>query len=125
MSKPPPQKAHEPTDQTRKTVEAMTAYGIPQAEIARVIGVSIVTMRKYYRDEIDTAAAKANARVAERLYKTAISDGREGVTAAIFWLKTRAGWRETNRTEVTGPDGGPVAITEIRRVIVDPKKDAD
>ena len=29
------------------------------------------------------------------------------------------------RSEISGPDGGPVAITEIRRVIVDPKEDAD
>jgi hypothetical protein len=28
-------------------------------------------------------------------YRKATGDGREAVTAAIFWLKTRAGWKET------------------------------
>ena len=46
--------------------------------------------------------SKANARVAENLYRKATGDSREGVTAAIFWLKCRAGWKETSVREVTG-----------------------
>jgi hypothetical protein len=30
--------------------------------------------------------------------------------AAIFWLKTRAGWRETNIIEHSGPQGGPLEV---------------
>ena len=26
----------------------------------------------------------------------------------MFWMKTRAGWKETVRQENTGPDGGPI-----------------
>jgi len=37
---------------------------------------------------------------------------REAVTAAIFWLKTRAGWRETSLYEVSGRDGGPIEVSE-------------
>jgi len=33
--------------------------------------------------------------VAENLYRKATGEGREAVTAAIFWLKTHAGWKET------------------------------
>jgi hypothetical protein len=41
--------------------------------------------------ELESGAIKANARVAESLFRKATSgDGRESVTAAIFWLKTRA-----------------------------------
>src|SRR4051795_8852384 len=29
-----------------------------------------------------------------RLFRIATGSGREAVTAAIFWLKVRAGWRE-------------------------------
>jgi len=28
----------------------------------------------------------------------------------MFWLKTRAGFRETNKVEVTGQGGGPVQV---------------
>jgi hypothetical protein len=37
------------------------------------------------------------------------------VTAAIFWLKNRRGgdWRDVKSTELTGKDGGPVAVSEV------------
>ncbi len=71
-------------------------HGIPHHEIARVIGISEPTLRKYYRDELETAAIIANAAVANSLYRKATSDTHpQAVTAAIFWLKTKAGWKET------------------------------
>jgi len=38
----------------------------------------------------------------------ALGQGREAVTAAIFWLKTRARWKETTAVEHGGPEGGPI-----------------
>lgn len=73
----------------------MSAYGIPQEDIATVLDIGAKTLRKHYRTELDTGTAKANAKVAENLYKHATGEGRAAVTAAIFWMKTRAGWRET------------------------------
>ena len=105
-----PRAPHEPTPEARKQVEAMTAYGVPQEDICKVIGVSVPTLMKYYREELDTGAVKANAAVAQSLYKKATGDGKQSVTAAIFWLKTRAGWKETVVNEHTGEDGGPVKM---------------
>ena len=102
------QASHEPTDQTRRTVESMSAYGIPQERIASVIGVDSKTLRKHYRDELDNAETKANAKVAESLYRKATGEGQGAVTAAIFWLKTRAGWRDVMAHEHSGPDAGPI-----------------
>ena len=39
------------------------------------------------------------------------------MTAAIFWLKTRAGWKETSVTELTGK--GP-AINLVMRTTYEP-----
>jgi hypothetical protein len=39
--------------------------------------------------------------------------------SAIFFLKTQARWRETERHEITGADGGPLELSRIERVIVD------
>ena len=78
----------------------MAAYGVPEADIATVIGIDAKTLRKHYRQELDTGQIKANTKVAENLYRKATGDGREAVIAAIFWLKTRARWKETTVTEV-------------------------
>lgn len=107
----PGRKAYQPTADQRRQVEAMSAYGIPQDDIARVVQIDAKTLRKYYSDELATGSTKATARVAENLYRKATGDGRESVTAGIFWLKTRAGWKETTAHELAGKDGGPVALT--------------
>jgi hypothetical protein len=116
--------SHQPDPACRRQVEAMAGYGVPEADIARVVGIDPKTLRKHYRDELDGGHVKANAKVAENLFRKATGEGREAVTAAIFWLKTRAGWKETSVHEVGGASGlPPVAITAIRRVIVDPRRD--
>lgn len=96
---------HIPTDEQRKQVEAMAAYGIPELDIARVIGIDRSVLRKHYRDELETAHVKANTRVADNLFKIATGTGREAVTAAIFWLKVRAGWSEYAPSPLPPPLG--------------------
>jgi hypothetical protein len=76
----------------RRQVEAMAAYGIPEPDISRVVGIDPKTLRKHYRDELDLGTAKANAQVAGLLFNSAKNGN---VSAQIFWLKTRARWRET------------------------------
>jgi hypothetical protein len=95
--------AHKPDPVTRRQVEAMAAYGIPEVDIATVIEIDPKTLRRHYRKELSTGHIKANTRVAENLYRKATGEGREAVTTAIFWLKTRARWKETSihETEVT------------------------
>ena len=105
-------RAHQPTPDGRRQVEAMAGYGIPEADIACVLEVDPKTLRKHYRGELSKGHIKANARVAENLFRKATGEGREAVTAAIFWLKTRAGWKETQVHETSGE------VTRIVRHIV-------
>ena len=107
-------RAHKPDAAYRRQVEAMAAYGVPEVAIARVVGIDAKTLRKHYRDELDTGQVKASARVAESLYRKATSDGPQSVTAAIFWLKARARWRETSVHEVGGSDGSPLTVEIVR-----------
>lgn len=85
---------HDPTEETRKTVQAMAGYGIPHEDISTVLGISPHTLRKHYARELATGHIIANSKVAQNLFRIATGEGREAVTAAIFWLKTRAQWSE-------------------------------
>ena len=109
-----------PTNEQRATVKSMVSVGIQQDKIAKVIGISKPTLEKHFEHEIETAAADANHTVAMSLYDQATQGN---VTAAIWWTKARMGWSEKNTLEHTGPGGGPMQITEIRHVIIDPKAD--
>lgn len=85
-------RAHRPDPAQRRQVEALAAYGIPEPAISGVVGIDPKTLRKYYREELDFGETKANAQVAGFLFNAAKNGN---VTAQIFWLKTRAKWRET------------------------------
>jgi len=87
----------------------MAAYGIPEWDIARVVGIDPKTLRKHYRDELDTGHVKATAKVAEFLFRRATTEGPQAVTAAIFWLKTRGGWREM-------PQDHHVQVRDVRQM---------
>jgi hypothetical protein len=106
-------RAHNPDPSVRRQVEAMAGYGVPESDIAGVIGIDPKTLRKHYRAELDHGHVKANVRVAENLYRKATGEGRESVIAAIFWLKTRAGWRETSIHEIGGHHGWPIEVEVI------------
>jgi hypothetical protein len=112
--------AHQPDDVQRRQVEALAGYGVPEAEIAALVGVDAKTLRKHYRHELDHGHSKANAKVAENLYHMALGQGREAVTAAIFWLKARARWKEVSVHEHGGVGGDQLRVNVIKRIIVSP-----
>jgi hypothetical protein len=109
---------YEKSEESIKTVEALSIAGVPQKIISQILKISEPTLRKHFRNELDTSKARANAVISQALFKNAKNGN---VAAQIFWLKTQAGWRETNHYELTGKDGEklfdePKQLIEIRRV---------
>lgn len=97
---PPGRPRHQPTDATRQTVQLHAMVGTRQEVIASILGISPDSLQRHYREELDTSREKANASIGGALYKKAMS----GDTASmIFWLKTRARWRET--VDISNEDG--------------------
>ena len=94
QEKKPGRPAFEPTQRGRDQVKMMAGMGIPDYEICKVIGVSEPTMRKHFWQELETGHIVANSKVAQSLFKMATDKDKPNVTAAIFWLKTRARWTE-------------------------------
>lgn len=90
-------KAHKVTSETKAEVAALVSFGVIHEEIARYMRISQDTLVRKYKHELDTAATMANATVANRLFAKATRDN--DLTAMIFWLKTRARWREKDRHE--------------------------
>ena len=99
---------HLPTADTRIKVYTLSTVGTRHEDIASVLNISHDTLVKYYKEELDKGRIEANASVAETLFKQA----KEGnTTAMIFWLKSRAKWKETSQHEISGnPDGTPVEV---------------
>jgi hypothetical protein len=116
--RPPGRPPFEPTPEQRKLVEQLCAFGVNQTDICNFVldvrgkPISQDTLAAKFRRELDTGEVKANSKVAQSLFHQATIE--KNVTAMIFWLKTRARWRETDRLEVTGKDGGPVETKHVK-----------
>ena len=112
-----------PTRQEREAVNLMTAVGITQIDVARVTrnGIDVKTLRKHFREEIDTAAIKANARIGGAMFNKALNGD---VSAMKYWLGARAGWKDDKQEQVNnnlfvlGGDDG-TNIDELRESLRD------
>jgi hypothetical protein len=103
-----PRKTPTPVDLAK--IERLAGLGCRLDEIAIACDVSPATLDRWkQRDDVSLAYQKgrieAKANVAERLYDLAM-DG--DVAAAIFWLKSQAGW--TDRPQPESVDRAQVVV---------------
>lgn len=109
--------AHQPTPETRASVQALASYGIPQKDNAMYHGITEKTLRKYYRFELDIGITTATAAIAGRLFENATqrADIKASNVACMFWLKCRAGWRDVSQPITDDPSAlVPTEITVER-----------
>jgi len=98
-------KVHRPTEETRNRVLEMSVLGLTHEQIGALIGISDVTLRKHYPDDLQMGKAQASARIADTLFNKA--QGGD-TTAMIWWTKAQMRWSETVKQELTGQDGAPL-----------------
>ena len=107
------------TDDQRAQVEALAAY-LTQEQIADYFGIARNTFIAIMEREPDISErykrgkAKAIGAVAQGLIQQARNGDK---VAAMFYLKTQAGWRETNQVDHTSSDGS-MTPQVVERVIV-------
>lgn len=83
-------------------VEALAANGLTQQQIADSLGISVSTIEsrlrenEEFKDAIKRGKSKGIAMIANQLFKKAKSGD---TTSMIFFLKTQAGWKETQTVE--------------------------
>ena len=104
----------QPTSKEREQVSTMVALGIPQTAVCAIMGITDKTLNSACRYEIATGRAKANITIGEKLFQVA---KRGNVAAMIFWLKTRAGRRETIAIEQSKPVA-EMSDAELNRVLI-------
>ena len=97
----------EATPIQRNQVTALVACGVPRKQIAEYLHIDSKTLSKAFAREVREATQAANAKIATVLYQKALAGD---TVAMLFWLKCRAGWKEGNSLELTGPGGKPAAV---------------
>src|SRR3954454_15430166 len=78
-------KAFAVTEELQEKVRRLAARGVPQEDIAKIIGCAPKTLRRRFRQELSSGAAEANVAVAASLFDAAKAGS---VPAQKFWTKT-------------------------------------
>jgi hypothetical protein len=117
-----PRKAFVVDEARRETVRYLAGLGVPQDGIARLIGCAAKTLRKHCRAELDRGVTEANATIAGSLFATAKAGN---VTAQIFWLKTRAHWREQPAADAPAAHADEGSDSPVVLVLPDNARDPE
>lgn len=109
----PTKREHVPTSSQREAVEECVGLGLTQPQIAKVMGISIATLTRHYKDELEMGKVAKIAALSRTMFSIGTDRTHKGVVpAAMYLLKTQGGeqFRETQRTELTGKDGKPLQV---------------
>ena len=105
-------------------VEALAAV-LSKAQMADYFNISETTFREVEsrQPEVSDAYKRGKAKAIGNVAKNLIQQAQEGnISAAIFYLKTQAGWKETQTHELTGADGAPL-LSGIQVTFVKPENE--
>jgi hypothetical protein len=109
------------TDAMRERVRYLAGVGVPQDDIAKIIGCAPKTLRKRFRDDLDRGVAEANATMCGYLFASAKAGN---IAAIIFWVKTRA-WRERMTPDGLIPGGDPEPNSQMILIMPDNNRDPE
>jgi len=116
-----------PTADHRNTVKVMKGLGIPEEQICLTVinpttgrPLSRRSLEVHFKRELATGATEMTALVGNWLVNSIlgrkppsgepVKNDQARMTGAIFYLKTRGGWKETQINELMGKDGRPLHI---------------
>lgn len=97
------------------------APALNKQQLADYYGCCFNTLHRAMKrqPEFGEAYRKAHAMAIINMAGSLQKKGLEGdVGAAKFWLSHQAGWTETKRTEVSGPDGEPIELDHLWKIEV-------
>ena len=127
----------EPTQDQRSQVKLMKALGIPEDRICKTITnprtrkpVAPMTLARAFASELASGGAtEFHALVGNFILcaipgkKPALGDAIKSeqvrMTAAIFYAKTKMGWKETVVNEPANKDDKPVLVDDARQRLID------
>ena len=109
-------------EKMREQVRHLAGVGVRQDDIAKIIGCAPKTLRKRCREDLDSGVAEANALVSGYLFANAKAGN---IAAQIFWLKTRAHWRERTVPEHPAADRDSEARSPVILLLPDNSRDPE
>lgn len=111
-----------PKEEHRKLVRQLAACGLSHTQICAFLindqtdkPIARSTLEKWFWRELSQGSAVATEAVAKNLYRIATSPDVTNpvVTAAMFWMRCKAGWSDKPKQEDTQEDNGQLGTAAI------------
>lgn len=92
-----------------KLVHNHAAMGMPKKHIAKILGISVAVMERYYEDDLELGIAQINFKIASNVARKALSDDPDAAKIGLDWLDRRGGdgWRKSTQKIEVNPDDRP------------------
>ena len=97
-------------------VERMAGIGVPRVLIARIVGTTVENLTLQYGPELDHGPDQVNKQVADVALAMALSGSTPAMT--MFWLKTRAGWRESDTLNLNHSGDTTLHVDDARGMLL-------
>lgn len=110
------------TDEQRAMVRSMGAAGLAWQTIQSCLPGAPKDQKTFVRLFQTELVTSPHLVTAKAVSKLVAAIDRSEAWAICFWLKTKAGFRETERHEITGVEGGPVEHKIIVEYVDAPSK---
>lgn len=109
-AKPKAKTGRPPLDISPEQVEELSAMDCSYAEMAAAVGCDPSTLTRRFAQAIQNGRLRGNVSLRRSQFNLATGGDR----TMLIWLgKQRLGQSDKSAHEVTGKDGGPIAVAEV------------
>jgi hypothetical protein len=108
-----PRRVEPPTGWTELWSDQICRYrvaGLSIEQCAELAGTTIDILKQHFPQELANGSDMIKARITSKFIGKALEGD---VACMIFYLKAQGGWREVNRHELTGANGGPIESVAV------------
>ena len=91
----------------------LVAGGVLQERIAGMLGITVKTLRRHFKDAIRIGQTRIDAISVNTLLAAMNAGGRDALTAAMWWQKSRMGWTEKPPLDERPADQGMRVTIEL------------
>jgi hypothetical protein len=99
-----------PKQEQQEQVRSWATIGCSHDDIAASLNMPLKRLQKLFRRELELGEAEGRHQVLEKLHQLVVKG--ESVTATIFWVKSRCGWRDTGAAEKTAASSWPPFVVK-------------